>query len=474
MKKILLACSVAFCSTQLQAQTKYERYLHNIDVAAGGGLHSVQFNPKGEGSDQDPLYGGTINLHYRYAPFERVSFATGIDFTSYRALSEYDSIVSPQDRIDPENNYTEKYTVKFKDWSEVQNTINLEIPIGVYYRLPLNDVWGLVAGGGLKLDIPFYKKYKTRNNKSDGYLDRTAYFKQTNEDYRDMPQHGLYKTKEYEGKAKMKGADVSAYIDLVATRPLKGNKSIYFGAYYIQSLNNARKKTDDRLYDVKDDKYQGVVSSELVSKAHLMAVGLKVGLSFGFPKKIELDSTAILDSIAAEAARLAEEQRINDSIAAAQAEMERLAREKEEQERLAREKAEKEAELAKAQEVVAWLNKNIRVNFALGKADVVSTPEVEENIDFIVKFLRNNPDRILVVVGHTCDLGKPDKNVDLSKRRAEAMKAVLVGRGCNPGNIETIGKGPYEPLVPNTSEANRKKNRRIEIQIGQYQEKDIQ
>lgn len=470
MRKITIACILILSAWQLQAQIKYEKYLHNFDVAAGGGLHSVQFDPTQSG-DQDPKFGGTINFHYRFAPFERVSFATGIDFTSYRAVSDYDELHQTQKRVDPENGYEYTYNVMFKNWREIQNSINLEVPIAVIYRHPLNDLWGLYAGGGLKLDVPFYKKYKTRNARTDGYLDRTGYFEETNVEYGDMAQHDFYKSDEYKGSAKMKGAGLSAFVDLGATRPLKDNMSIYFGAYFNHSLINTRKESDAQLYDASQNNYRGVVSSDLVNKAHLMAVGLKVGLSFGYPK---VDSSAIIaEREAMERARLAEEKRINDSIAAAQAEMERLARE--EQERLAREEEErKAAELAKAEEVVAWLNKNIRVNFALGKADVVSTPEVEENIDFIIRFLRNNPDRILVVVGHTCDLGKPEMNVDLSKRRAEAMKDVLVQRGCSPSNIETVGKGPYEPLVPNTCEANRKKNRRIEIQIGKYQAKDIE
>lgn len=473
MNKTLLACSAVLLAFQLQAQTKYVRYPHNLDIAAGGGLHSVQFDPKQHG-DQDPLFGGTINLHYRYAPNERWSFGTGIDFTSYRAESEYDYLDRTMSRVDPENGYTYTYHVNFNNWREVQNSINLEIPLGAYYRLPLNDVWGLVAGGGVKLELPISKRYKTRNDKSDGYLDRAGYFEETNVDYSDMPQHDFFKSNDYQGNAKMKGTGLGLFIDLVATRPLKDNKSIYFGGYYSHSVLN-NNGANNNLYDASTNKYSGVVSSDLASRNQFMAVGLKVGLSLGFPK---IDSTEIKKAMREEEeARLAREQAIADSIAAAEAEMARIAAEKAEQERLAAEKAEAErkaTELEKAQEVVAWLNKNIRVNFALGKADVVSTPEVEKNIDFIIKFLRNNPDRILVVVGHTCDLGKPEKNVDLSKRRAEAMKAVLVERGCNPSNIETIGKGPYEPLVPNTSEANRKKNRRIEIQIGKYQEKDIQ
>lgn len=454
-------------SLQLQAQIPYQRYLHNIDIAAGGGLHSVQFDPK-NGGDQDPLFGGTLNLHYRYAPFERVSFGTGIDFTTYRAVSEYDYLDRTQNRIDPENGYNSTYHVTFNDWSEVQNSINLEIPLGVYYRLPLNQTWGLVAGGGVKLELPISKKYRTRNNKTDGYIDRTAYFEETNVDYSDMPQHDLYKSDSYKGSAKMKGAGLGVYVDLCATRPIKDNKSIYFGAYFSHSVLNNNNASSD-LYDASKDKYSGVVSSDLVKKSQLMAVGLKVGLSLGYPK---IDSAAIkAERLAEEQARLAREKAIADSIAAEE-EAARLAAEKAEQERLAREKAIADsidaAEAAKVQEAVAYINKNIRVNFALGKADIQSTPEVEENIAFIVNYLNKDTSRILVIYGHTCDLGKPEKNVELSKRRAEAMKTVLIGRGCRPENIQTVGKGPYEPLVPNTSEANRKKNRRIEIQIATH------
>lgn len=461
MNKTILVCGAAIFALQLQAQTTFQKYLHNIDVAVGGGLHSVQFDPK-QGGDHDPLFGGTVNLHYRIAPLKRWSFATGIDLTTYRAESQYDELQQTIYCTDVENGYNEKYDVTFKDWSEVQNSINLEIPLGAYYRLPLNSVWGLVAGGGVKLELPISKRYKTRNDKTDGYIDRTAYFEETNVDYSDMPQHELYKTSEYKGSAKMKSAGMAVFVELGATRPLKSNRSLYLGTYFSHSVLNSN-KSNSNLYDASTDSYSGVVSSDLVKKSHLMAVGIKVGLSFGYPK---VDSTAIkAEQLAQEQARLAREKAIADSIAAA--EEARLAREKAIADSIAAAQAAeaKKVEDAKAQEAVAYINKHIRVNFALGKADIQTNPEVEENIAFIVNYLSKDSTRVLVIYGHTCNLGKAEKNVILSKRRAEAMKAVLVERGCNPNNIETVGKGPYEPLVPNTSEENRKKNRRIEIQI---------
>jgi len=69
------------------------------------------------------------------------------------------------------------------------------------------------------------------------------------------------------------------------------------------------------------------------------------------------------------------------------------------------------------------------------------------------------------VVGHTCDLGPESYNKRLSNRRAESVKRELVSLGVDPEAIVTDGRGELEPAVPNTSEANRKLNRRVEVQF---------
>lgn len=456
-----------------QTGIAFQRYPHNIDVALGGGLHSVYFDPK-EGGDHKNRFGGTAQVQYRYAPTDRWSFGIGIGLTSYCGKSVYDSLSYQRQYIEPEKGDTIDYNVRFRNWNEFQHVINFEIPFGVYYRIPLNKVWGLVIGGGVKLDLPIYRKYKTSNSGDDEYMHLTKYNHSTNVEYgiegEDMDQHGIGKKREFSGKAKMKGLGVSGFVDLGVTRPLKENMSLYIGAYFSHSLMNTMRDHEGELFDSRSMDYSGVVSSDLVKNTHLLATGVKVGLSFGFPK---VDSAAIraerflkeqarLDSIAAEQARLdsiaAAEQARLDSIAAAE-EAARLAAEKAKADSIAN------VELNKAKEAVAYINKHIRVNFELGKANVKTTPEVEENINFIVNYLNKDSSRKLVIYGHTCNLGKFEKNMELSKKRADAMKEVLVGRGCNANSIETIGKGPTEPLVPNTSEANRKKNRRIDIQI---------
>jgi outer membrane protein OmpA-like peptidoglycan-associated protein len=67
------------------------------------------------------------------------------------------------------------------------------------------------------------------------------------------------------------------------------------------------------------------------------------------------------------------------------------------------------------------------------------------------------------VGGHTDNQGARDYNMKLSGKRADAVKAWLVGKGVAAGRITTAGYGDTRPLVPNTSDENKAKNRRVEL-----------
>jgi OOP family OmpA-OmpF porin len=60
--------------------------------------------------------------------------------------------------------------------------------------------------------------------------------------------------------------------------------------------------------------------------------------------------------------------------------------------------------------------------------------------------------------------------MDVSQRRAESVKAWIVGKGIAGDRITTIGYGPDKPIAPNDKEKNRKKNRRIEFRLVGEQE----
>lgn len=72
----------------------------------------------------------------------------------------------------------------------------------------------------------------------------------------------------------------------------------------------------------------------------------------------------------------------------------------------------------------------------------------------------------LLIMGHTCDLGPDAYNMRLSWRRANTVQKFITSEMPNLADrIYIVGRGEKEPMVANTSEANRKQNRRVELRV---------
>jgi outer membrane protein OmpA-like peptidoglycan-associated protein len=83
----------------------------------------------------------------------------------------------------------------------------------------------------------------------------------------------------------------------------------------------------------------------------------------------------------------------------------------------------------------------------------------------VVQALRDQPTLRAELVGHTDSVGSDQYNLRLSLRRAEAVRNHLVSQGIDPARITVDGKGKSQPEVPNDTEANRAKNRRVDITL---------
>lgn len=71
----------------------------------------------------------------------------------------------------------------------------------------------------------------------------------------------------------------------------------------------------------------------------------------------------------------------------------------------------------------------------------------------------------IVVVGHTDRVGSDPFNDALALQRAEAMRALLLGRGVAPTNVVAIGRGKREPAIPTPDGVAEPRNRRVEILV---------
>jgi len=103
-----------------------------------------------------------------------------------------------------------------------------------------------------------------------------------------------------------------------------------------------------------------------------------------------------------------------------------------------------------------------QIQFEFNKA--VIKPGISYKIlDEIVGVLTDNPKISLEVQGHTDNVGNDGYNMKLSQSRADAVRAYLVAHGTGPDRLISRGYGFHQPLVPNTSEANRALNRRVQF-----------
>jgi outer membrane protein OmpA-like peptidoglycan-associated protein len=91
-------------------------------------------------------------------------------------------------------------------------------------------------------------------------------------------------------------------------------------------------------------------------------------------------------------------------------------------------------------------------------------PESAPAIRQIAKTLEANPALKLLIEGHTDSTGDAAHNLDLSKRRGEAVKAVLVGQfQVDAGRLSSAGLGATKPVEPNDTPQGRAQNRRVEL-----------
>jgi len=91
--------------------------------------------------------------------------------------------------------------------------------------------------------------------------------------------------------------------------------------------------------------------------------------------------------------------------------------------------------------------------------------ESKSNLDNLASNLSSFGDSKLLLVGHTDSVGTDAYNLDLSRRRAVAVASYLEAHGVSSGRVSTAGRGETEPIAPNSTDAGRQQNRRVEIAV---------
>ncbi len=103
------------------------------------------------------------------------------------------------------------------------------------------------------------------------------------------------------------------------------------------------------------------------------------------------------------------------------------------------------------------------VSFDTNSANI--RPGLYSEIERIAQVMAQYPQTRVIVEGHTDSKGKDDYNMELSRKRADAVMQELVKRGVNPSQIQTAAYGETMPVASNDTAEGRQRNRRVEIKI---------
>ncbi|TCP40605.1 OmpA family protein [Rhodovulum marinum] len=102
------------------------------------------------------------------------------------------------------------------------------------------------------------------------------------------------------------------------------------------------------------------------------------------------------------------------------------------------------------------------LDFATGSATLAEGDF--PSLTALARYLDDNPDLSVMLVGHTDAVGALDNNIALSRRRAQAVRAYLVDRlGVPADRVSAEGAGYLAPLASNRTEDGRMQNRRVEV-----------
>ena len=480
MKRIIFTASLmllTIISVQAQEKGSY------LTIAGSLGMNQFHYEMD-NGMMGTPRLGFGGALGYQYFFTRHWGIGTGIGISYYSTRAKYNnSFDNKKEQFGGVNHYQfngrtdndmepghpTKYNLQLSldNWVERQYAYFLEIPLMAYYQTKWGEkqAVGMYVGLGAKLQLPvIYSKYDVKNSSNlsvQGYYPEKDLIIDGKHIEGEMnPVHGYGTTDKLGYKddldIKMSIAGtfelgflfalnrrvdltVGGYFDYGFNNIKDGNKSESDNAYLIEP--GAEKDADFHKLPVGSTmQYNGVINSYVTDKVNLIGVGGKVGLRIKLGKLTEkkIEEAEPEEMIVVQEVIKEQEQPVVQVI-------------------------------APKDEGISNADLNILsepIFFDLAKHDLKW--EAIQILDRKVSILKKYPDVKVIVLGNTCDLGGDKINVPLGQRRADAARDYLEKNGISGSRMETKTQSSNYPMLPNTNEQNRTKNRRDDFKPSGY------
>lgn len=471
MNKIITTISAVLIFTaSLCAQD-----IHELSVYGGAGLSELKYKPvvgKTSGG-----FGGDFGIGYKFFFHKNIGIGSGLELGFYNKNYRLDHLSSVYLAVDTDGEEFE-FRSTLNNYRENQRSMYLNIPLMMQYRTGGAVKFYAALGG--KVGFPLSVKYKA----TSALLTNSGYYDYENYEYTELDFLTLGK---FDTQSKKESFDLkTAFMlsaEIGASKKLNDKLSLFAGAYFDYGLNDIRKDksaqhlipyTPGETAEINNlaGSYYIVDNSTIDASGKIipLAVGLKVGLTFGFGKTKKqtsgISEQAVLEektekAVAPQVEEVVEEVEVENVVEVAE-EIDTV-----EVEETAEDIVEVAEETSDDKAIgTQVLQEEIEAVLDGYKVNESAVQEVHyELLNHRAELLNKYPDLCIVIEGHTCEQGTDDVNSVIGRMRSQAVSGYLQERGVDKARITLTSKGSSEPLIENLNPANRLTNRRVVIRL---------
>jgi|GEM_PF-5708958 len=459
MKKIIAIITIGLFTISAMAQNEQRK--HEFQIYAGGGISSLEYDLKY--GDHKMGLGGLAGISYNYFFHYNWSIGIGAEFSLLQAKaefkgSEYQYFTPIQAKPDgTETNFEIHLT---PDFHEKQTAYYVNIPLRLQFQTDVFKRNKFYAAIGAKVGIPIIDA----KSKFEGAYSTKGW------EYRNghrVTEHAFEGIKGFVTNQGVPGSEHEyqlADINIIGTLELgmkwpvgqTGRNAWYTGLFVDYGFSDVRPEAKGIRVSYIDEmmKEVPVIETNWVDKVNTLTFGAKIGFAFGFggthiattkplfeDKPYEGITADQLDQILGKNTGIlvdAMDRNFNELF-------DKLKKE--------------EPELFEPFPTDEFSI----VQFDFDKTDVKTAyyPDIDRKIEVLKRY----PEVRMTLIGHTDNKGSEQYNYELGMRRAQHVKDYMVHRGIAADRLYVESKGETQPLVPNTTDANRYKNRRVEFQL---------
>lgn len=479
MKKIiLLSLLIAFC---------HSIFSQELLFYAGGGFSGQKY--KSEHSTNNIKLGGHLGISYNYYFTDKLGLATGLEFGLYRNKLSLENEHKYSANILDDLGETFEYRVNTTGYKESNHFTAIAIPLILQYRIEANQ--NFYINGGFKFILPQKLQVKADAEK----INLSAYYQNEDLFIDDLPQHGFGVVTNWSDNLKLEQKfTVTLSLEAGMYFNIKENSRLYAGLYFDYGLTNMLKNTVSSEQNKPFIEYSptGIENAKFndksganIQKANLLAFGINVKYALRFKQKQKTESDIEEPEVQLVKNTTPEEKQKN----ATKKEPEKINTEKPKTKETTKltEQAKVKKDVSKKPDNKIVKNKEVKTitpkenQITEDKKNKIEETELsvegnksgatklskqsKRNLDKVVEIMKKNKNIKLKIIGHTCNIGGNEENYRVGMKRANSVANYLISKGISRNRLKTVSKGETEPLKPNTSEANRQKNRRVELEV---------